>query len=150
MYDQTDFTAAVAVRPDEAIESASLGHHRILVTGAMTGGALTIWEEIVEPGWGPPLHIHHREDEVFHVLEGRLRLWCGEERLEAGAGDTVVLPRGVPHRFESIGDTVARMLVVCTPGGFDRFFTDLDAQPGFGPAEIAASAERAGLAFVAA
>lgn len=148
MFDHAAFTAAAVSQPGEYIDSRSLGEHRILITSAQTGGTVSVWEEIVEPGWGPPLHIHRREDEVFHVLQGRLRFWCGEEMFEAGAGATVALPRSVPHRFENICETTARALIVCTPGGFERFFRDLDAAPGFGPAEIGAAALRHGLEFV--
>lgn len=148
MYDKTPFTAAHVTFPGEGIDSRSLGRHRILATGEQTGGAVSIWEEVVEPGWGPPLHVHHREDEVFHILEGAVRMWCGEEIFDAEPGAVVVLPRGVAHRFENVGDTQARMLVVCTPGGFDGFFRDLDAIPGFTPEDIGAAAARHGLEFV--
>lgn len=121
------FTAAAIARPGDHTESLALGQHRILVTAAETGGSLGIWEEIVQPGWGPPLHVHYGEDEMFHVLEGRIRIWCGEETFEAEPGATAVLPRGVPHRFQNVGDDVARMLIAVTPGGFERFFLDAAA-----------------------
>ncbi|MFW5680744.1 MAG: cupin domain-containing protein, partial [Pseudomonadota bacterium] len=82
------FTAAAVARAGDFTESLALGHHRILVTAAETGGSIGVWEEIVQPGWGPPLHVHHAEDEMFHVLEGRLRIWCGEETFEVTAGAT--------------------------------------------------------------
>ncbi len=147
MFDQ-DFIAAAVAMPGDHHESRSLGLHRISVTGTATGGAVSVWEEIVEPGWGPPPHIHHREDEVFCMLEGRVRFRCGEEEFEAGPGATVALPRGVPHGFTNVGDGIARMIVVCTPRGFDGFFRDLDALRSFGPEDIAACAQRYGLEFV--
>ena len=56
-------------------------------------------------GDSPPLHVHHAEDEVFHVLEGELRLRVGEEDLELRAGETALAPQGLPHtyRVESLG-----------------------------------------------
>lgn len=140
--------AAAVTQSGEHHESRSLGLHLIRLTGEATGGAVTVWEEIVEPGWGPPPHVHHREDETFHLLAGRMRFRCGEEEFEAGPGATVFLPRGVPHAFVNVGIDVARMLVVCTPGGFDGFFRDLDALGEFGPDEIAAAAECYGLEFL--
>jgi cupin domain len=50
-------------------------------------------------GFGPPLHIHHREDEAFYLLDGAMQVVCGEDRWEAGPGSLVMLPRGVPHAF---------------------------------------------------
>lgn len=102
----------------------------------------------MEPGWGPPPHVHHREDEAFHVIEGRMMFRCGEEEFEATSGAVVAPPRGVPHAFVNVGGGVARMPVICTPGGFDGFFRDPDALGDFGPKDIVAAAERYGLEFL--
>lgn len=53
---------------------------------------------------GPPVHIHHDEDEEGVVITGRLSAELDGQRLEAGPGDTVWLPRGVPHRWWNEGD----------------------------------------------
>ena len=45
------------------------------------------------PGFSPPMHVHHREDESFYILEGELTLQCGERRFRAGTGAFVFLPR---------------------------------------------------------
>ena len=144
----TAFPAAAIAHPGDFTESLALGHHRILVTAAETGGSLGIWEEIVEPGWGPPLHVHHAEDEMFHVLEGRIRIWCGDETFLAEPGATAVLPRDVSHRFENVGDTVARMLIAVTPGGFEQFFLDAAALTDQSEAAILALAGRYRLGFL--
>lgn len=53
---------------------------------------------------GPPLHIHHLEDEEGRVIEGQLSVDVGGARVEAGPGQSVQLPRGVPHRWWNQGD----------------------------------------------
>lgn len=53
---------------------------------------------------GPPLHIHHDEDEEGVVIAGRLSAELGGRRLSAGPGEAVQLPRGVPHRWWNEGD----------------------------------------------
>jgi mannose-6-phosphate isomerase-like protein (cupin superfamily) len=150
MLDQTGLVAAAFTPAGSASDSAAFGARIIHLTGAQTGGALSLWEEIVAPGAGAPLHIHHREDEAFLVLEGRLRIWCAGAVHDLEPGAAIALPRGVPHRFENPGPGIARALVLCTPGGFDGFFRELDAIPGFGPEAIAAAAARHGLEFVGA
>ncbi len=144
----TAFTTAAIARPGDYTESLALGHHRILVIAAETGGSLGVWEEIVQPGWGPPLHIHQGEDEMFHVLEGRIRIWCGEETFEAAPGATVVLPRGIPHRFENVGENAGRMLIAVTPGGFESFFLDAAALRDQSEAAIMKLAAQYRLTFV--
>lgn len=57
-----------------------------LLTGAETGGAFFLAEMLVPPGGGPPPHVHSREDETFHVLEGSLTVQVGGETLSASAG----------------------------------------------------------------
>jgi mannose-6-phosphate isomerase-like protein (cupin superfamily) len=53
---------------------------------------------------GPPLHIHHFEDEEGLVTSGTLSVEVDGKRLDAGPGRTVRLPRGVPHRWWNEGD----------------------------------------------
>lgn len=91
-------------------------------TAAVTGGAFGLVESLIAPGFSPPLHVHHREDESFYVLEGELTMRCGDREFEATAGAFVFLPRGVPHSFVVEGATPARMLTLMTPGGGEAFF----------------------------
>lgn len=53
-------------------------------------------------GEGPRLHVHPY-DETFVLVEGRARFTVGDATIEAGAGETVFGPAGVPHKFESLG-----------------------------------------------
>jgi quercetin dioxygenase-like cupin family protein len=131
----------------------------ILVGAAESGGTLSLVEVWVSPGGGPPMHLHEREDETFHVLEGEITFWRGGEMHVARAGETVFGPRGIPHRFQNCADAPARMLVAMTPGGFDGYFREVGtpAEPGASPPPLTpalverllAPAERYGLRFVA-
>lgn len=87
---------------------------------------LALAEVVAQPGGEPPLHVHAREDEVYYVLEGELTFQRGEERIDATAGDVIVLPRGVVHGF-AVRSSHARVLLVCTPGGLDAPFRELSA-----------------------
>ena len=101
----------------------------IKATAETTGGAYGLFEALVAPRSGPPLHVHHREDEAFWVLEGELTMVCGDETFSAVPGSYVFLPRGVPHTFVNEGDTPARMLTLISPGGGERFFVDAGRAP---------------------
>jgi mannose-6-phosphate isomerase-like protein (cupin superfamily) len=67
-----------------------------------------------------PLHRHEAEDEVFHLLEGRMRFVVGETVREAGAGETVLAPQGEPHAFRVISPEGARVLVITRGNGFEN------------------------------
>ena len=95
-----------------------------LITGAETGGAFFMAEVSVPPDGGPPPHVHHREDESFHLIEGTLTIQVGEEILNASAGDFVYLPRGIQHSFKNTGDVNAKFIVVVTPAGLEKFFEE--------------------------
>jgi quercetin dioxygenase-like cupin family protein len=90
----------------------------IKATAADTGGLMSIVEVTEPPGAQAPLHVHHRDDEGFWVLEGEVSFEVGGETIEAGAGDYVFGPRDIPHRF-TVGPQGCRMLFVLVPGGFE-------------------------------
>jgi quercetin dioxygenase-like cupin family protein len=90
----------------------------IKATAADTGGLMSIVEVTEPPGSEAPLHVHHRDDEGFWVLEGDVTFEVGQTTIEASAGDYVFGPRGIPHRF-TVGDQGCRMLFVLVPGGIE-------------------------------
>jgi quercetin dioxygenase-like cupin family protein len=96
---------------------------RIKARAEETGGALGLVEGTFYEGFGPPLHVHSREDEAFYVLDGEIRFRQGEDEFVAGAGTWVWGPRGVPHAFK-VESERARALVLVTPGGFERMFEE--------------------------
>jgi quercetin dioxygenase-like cupin family protein len=119
-------------------------------TAAQTGGSMTAVEVLAAPGGGPPPHVHANEDEMWFVLDGEFEIFHGDETLRLTAGGFAFVPRGTLHRFENVGDRPARVLIVFTPGGFDRFFFEAglpvvedEAAPPLGPAEIERSREAA-------
>ena len=70
----------------------------ILASAAQTGGAFGLVDMKVAIGHGPPLHIHHDEDEALWVLEGHLTLRCGAETFAAGSRVVRLYPpRRAPH-----------------------------------------------------
>ena len=86
----------------------------IKATAADTGGQLTIIEVTEPPGVEAPLHVHHREDEGFWILEGDVTFEVGDATIEASAGDYAFGPRDIPHRY-TVGPDGCRMLFICTP-----------------------------------
>jgi quercetin dioxygenase-like cupin family protein len=90
----------------------------IKATAADTGGLMSIVEVTEHPGAEAPLHVHHRDDEGFWILEGDVTFEVGDTTIVASAGDYVYGPREIPHRF-TVGDRGCRMLFVLVPGGIE-------------------------------
>ena len=87
-----------------------------------TAGAYTILELIADPGNGVQMHIHTNEDEHFIVLEGTLRIVNGDKTLDAEAGTTVTVSKGVPHLWCNLSRRPVRALVVLSPGHIEGLF----------------------------
>lgn len=65
-------------------------------------------------GSGPAtLHVHHSDDEAWHVLEGELTFRYCDRTEAAGPGTTVFIPAGTPHTYVAAPD--ARYLIILTP-----------------------------------
>ena len=92
----------------------------IKADAASTDGRVFVTEQYAPRGAGSPLHIHHREDEWFYVLEGELTFWVGGRIITAAAGAFVYGPRDVAHTFVVSSET-ARFLLVTEPADFGDF-----------------------------
>ena len=99
----------------------------IRLHGRDTGGVLSAVESHDVPGGGPPLHIHHREDETFQILEGEYEWTVGDKTFVATKGATLFAPRGIPHTYRYVGQAPGRLMCVITPSGFEGFFEDISA-----------------------
>jgi mannose-6-phosphate isomerase-like protein (cupin superfamily) len=84
-------------------DSSSDGPWRGFVAGIALGGPVTVLAYGTdEIGVGPRLHVHPY-DETFIIIAGRGRFFVGDAIIDASAGEVVLGPAGVPHRFENLG-----------------------------------------------
>jgi quercetin dioxygenase-like cupin family protein len=81
---------------------------------------VSVLEHRAAYGDSPPLHIHHEEDEIFHVVDGEVRFVVGGTEHMARAGQTLLAPRRIPHTYRVLSPEGARMLTV-TRGRFEEF-----------------------------
>jgi quercetin dioxygenase-like cupin family protein len=112
--------------PSEGRTMAIVGDvYRFLAVGDDTNGQYAVWEAVVPPGGGPPLHVHSREEEGFYVLEGEITFQIGDRRLVATAGTFANMPVGTPHSFKNESGRPARMLISVAPAGLEQMFFEL-------------------------
>jgi len=95
------------------------------VTGEDTAGAIDYFVVEVAPHGGPPLHVHHTQEETIHVLAGRFKVQIADETFRLDVGGFAYLPSGVPHAFLNLTDEPAEVIVVYTPGGGHTFYEEL-------------------------
>jgi quercetin dioxygenase-like cupin family protein len=120
---------------EDAPSLVALGiEHRLRLTGADTDGTLTLVEVTIPQGLGIPPHVHTREDELFHVLDGAVDFTVDGRLHRAASGMTFFGPRGVPHSFTA-GTGGARLLVTIYPSGLERMFEELSKLPP-GPPDV--------------
>ncbi len=84
-----------------------------------TGGIIGVFESIIAPKNGPPVHFHRNADETFYILQGMFKFRVGSKVFSAGPGTFIFVPRGVAHAFLNIGYDFAKLLVIYTPGGLE-------------------------------
>jgi quercetin dioxygenase-like cupin family protein len=138
----TTVSAARFVEPDEGLRLRS-GPGRDLVfkvTGEDTGGALDFCVIEVAPHGGPPLHLHHIQDEAVYVLSGSYKIQVGDQIFRCGEGGFAHMPAGLPHAFLNLTDQPGRLLATYTPGGGHHFFAE------FGPLVRDGNPDRAAVA----
>jgi mannose-6-phosphate isomerase-like protein (cupin superfamily) len=105
-------TAPFAVAPGEGPTMNTMIDAPVTIKAhtGNTGGSLTVLEFVHAPHAGPPLHVHHREDELWYVLDGDYRFKAGDSMFQLSTGGVAFVPRGTPHCFQKLGDTPGRML----------------------------------------
>ena len=96
------------------------------VSGKDTNGELAIFEQTsISQGRGTPLHIHPQQDEVFYVLEGEYYFKVGNEKYRLGVGDSVFMPRNIPHAWTQVSEK-GKMTVIFQPAGkMEEFFVTM-------------------------
>jgi quercetin dioxygenase-like cupin family protein len=127
---QTDATGKVVVaKPGESRFAFSSKQQTKLspckLTAAESGGTLTAFELSAMPQTGPYLHVHHREDEWYYVLSGEFIFKAGGESHNMPTGASIWLPRDIPHTWANTSNAEAKLILVCQPGGFEKFFEEM-------------------------
>jgi mannose-6-phosphate isomerase-like protein (cupin superfamily) len=92
------------IRPCESTSSGEVIKGLSLVIGVYPAAGLA--SEVA------PLHVHHEDDEAWHVISGALRFRFVDRELIAEAGSTVLVPAGVAHTFGNAGSDLSRFIII--------------------------------------
>jgi quercetin dioxygenase-like cupin family protein len=94
----------------------------VLVSSEETDDAFCVLRVFASPGNVTPPHLHRTTDETFLIESGEVEINRGGEMLRGRTGDVIYLPKGIPHGPRVLGNDSLTVVVLCVPGGFDRFF----------------------------
>lgn len=98
----------------------------VKVSGKDINGALAIFEQTsLSQNRGTPLHIHLSQDEVFYILKGEYKFQVGNETYILKAGDTIFLPRKVPHAWSQLSEKGSMTVIVQPAGKLEDFFVTM-------------------------
>ncbi len=122
------------------------GEHRGLGIGTLTfkvstadsGGALLVCEIAHHAEGGPARHLHHNQDEWFHVVEGEYVIEIGGELYRMMPGDSAFGARGVAHSWAHLGNESGRITFVAAPAGrLEEFFLEITKAAAMAPQDPA-------------
>jgi len=94
-----------------------------------TEGAVLVFE-FSGSGW--PKHLHLDQDEWIYVIDGEFEFQLGKSKksFRVGPGESVYLPRKVPHVWCTATGKPGRLINVYQPAGqMERFFRELSKPP---------------------
>lgn len=94
----------------------------VVISRKDTGNALSIFLFTGHGNVGTPLHIHPHQDEFFTVMEGKYRFVCGGATSELSGGDTIFLPRNIPHQWLQLSEHGKLIYGVNPAGELEDFF----------------------------
>lgn len=118
------------VKNDAGQKLNVMGDNQIIKLSAKdTNGQYTLIEQNNAPGMGIPPHVHENEDEVFHVLTGKVEMIIGEETTTLSAGDMIFCPRRIPHSWKVVGEEKAKAMLSIFPAGLEGMFEELAEMP---------------------
>ena len=105
--------------------------NNLKVSSEDTDGGFCAFESIGNAKIGPPLHIHHKQDELFMVKEGEFTIMVGNETFKLKPGDTLLAPRKLPHAFVQTSEGISKLIVLFQPAGkMEEFFIEMGKLTG--------------------
>jgi quercetin 2,3-dioxygenase len=114
-------------RFNEPIKYRGISPNLVKISARDTGGQFSVFEYEGFAKMGPDLHMHLKQDETFYILEGEYLFQVGDEKHTLKTGDTIFLPRNIPHTWLQLTDKGKLMYMLQPAGKMEEFFKAMDA-----------------------
>ena len=124
---------SVAAGKDRFDEHIKLGGepNDCKVSAQDANGAMCVFEFTGQIGRDGPRHLHHDQDEWIYVIDGEFQFEVGDKRFRVGAGESVFIPRKVPHVWACVSGKPGKIINVYQPAGkMEEFFRELGKYNG--------------------
>lgn len=102
----------------------------VKISGKDTNGQLAVFEYIGHEKIGPSYHIHMDQDEIFVVIEGEYRFKVGDKVEILKAGDSIFLPKLIPHTWIQLTNYGKLTYMVQPAGKLEEFFLKMNELKG--------------------
>jgi quercetin dioxygenase-like cupin family protein len=107
----------------EVVKFLGVHPNDLKISSKDTEGQLSVFEYTGLGKVGPMLHVHFEQDEIFTVIEGEYRFVVGNKTHTLKAGQTIFLPRNIPHTWLQLTDR-GRLVYFLQPAGkMEEFFS---------------------------
>ena len=105
---------------------------KCLLSGEQTAGQFCLFENTSDGNTKTPIHVHARDDETVYVIEGELTAVSDGQPRRLTAGESIFLPRGIPHQLINMSGNPGRYILIGSPALFDRFLKEAgrELRPG--------------------
>jgi quercetin dioxygenase-like cupin family protein len=94
---------------------------KCLLSGEQTSGRFCLFENKSGGNTRTPIHVHTRDDETLYIIEGELTAVLDGQPRRLTAGESIFLPRSIPHQLVNVSGTPAKYILIGTPALFERF-----------------------------
>lgn len=109
-------------RHDKHMPFRGINVNDLKVSSKDTKGNFALFEYIGVEKTGPAFHVHLQQDEHFFVIDGDYKFRLADEYYHLTAGDSIFLPRNVPHTWIQLSDRGRLIYMVSPAGTFEDFF----------------------------
>ena len=122
---------------------------QVKVSGKDNEDRCVIFDTLRPEKVGPRLHLHLDCDEWFFVRDGEFKFKAGDETIHLEAGDSLFVPRNMPHAFVKTSEGTARLIVMHQPAGtMEEYFRTASQFTDQSREERQKFAEKHGMRFV--
>lgn len=100
--------------------------NNVVISRKDTDNAMSVFDYTGLDKIGPALHMHMHQDEFFYVVDGKYRFVAGDEMMELSSGDTIFLPRKIPHTWIQLTEKGRLIYAVQPAGTLEDFFIEMN------------------------